>query len=190
MGGEVKMTWFFNDQEIEASDRYMITFDGTYATLFIASCVMEDMGEYKVVFENSAGTDETTGKVTVKPKPDEKKVEDENKKKKEEAKPEPKPDPKPFKMPKKSEKKEVPPPTPEPEAQPEFKLPKKKPSRQIPKEEKKEEEAPFGKISLKKSQTVKRTWDEPTMETVDLKHHEFERAPQDVESEGMSTVKL
>ena len=65
--GEVKMTWHFNDQEIEASDRYMITFDGTYATLFIASCVMEDMGEYKVVFENSAGTDETTGKVTVKP---------------------------------------------------------------------------------------------------------------------------
>ena len=61
------MTWFFNDQEIEASERYMITFDGTYATLFIASCVMEDMGEYKVVFENSAGTDETTGKVTVKP---------------------------------------------------------------------------------------------------------------------------
>ena len=83
-------------------------------------------------------------------------------------------------MPKKSEKKEVPP-APEPEAQPEFKLPKKKPSRQIPKEEKKEEEAPFGKISLKKSQTVKRTWDEPSMETVDLKHHEFERAPQDVE---------
>ena len=65
--GEVKMTWHFNDQEIEASERYMITFDGTYATLFIASCVMEDMGEYKVVFENSAGTDETTGKVTVKP---------------------------------------------------------------------------------------------------------------------------
>ena len=61
------MTWFFNDQEIQASDRYMITFDGTYATLFIASCVMEDMGEYKVVFENSAGSDETTGKVTVKP---------------------------------------------------------------------------------------------------------------------------
>ena len=83
-------------------------------------------------------------------------------------------------MPKKSEKKEAPP-APEPEPQPDFKLPKKKPSRQIPKEEKKEEEAPFGKISLKKSQTVKRTWDEPGMETVDLKHHEFEREPQDVE---------
>ena len=84
-------------------------------------------------------------------------------------------------MPKKSEKKEPPAPQPEPEPEPEFKLPKKKPSRQIPKEEKKEEESPFGKVSLKKSQTVKRTWNEPTMETVDLKHHEFERAPQDTE---------
>ena len=83
-------------------------------------------------------------------------------------------------MPKKSEEKEPVAPVPEPE--PEFKLPKKKPSsRQIPKEEKKEEESPFGKVSLKKSQTVKRTWDEPSMEMVDLKHHEFERAPQEVE---------
>merc|ERR1711994_1075211 len=80
--GDIKMTWYFNDQVIEASDKYMITFDGTYATLFIASCVMEDMGEYKCHFENSAGTDETTGKVTVKP--------DENKKKPE-KKEEPKP---------------------------------------------------------------------------------------------------
>jgi len=81
-------------------------------------------------------------------------------------------------MPKKSEKKEV---APEPEPEPEFKLPKKKPSRQIPKEEPKEEESPFGKIKLKKSETVKRTWDDPSMETVDLKHHEFEKAPQDIE---------
>ena len=65
--GEVKMQWYFNDQEISGGDKYMITFDGTYATLFIASCVMDDMGEYKCVFENSAGRDETTGKVTVKP---------------------------------------------------------------------------------------------------------------------------
>ena len=61
------MQWYFNDQEISGGDKYMITFDGTYATLFIASCVMDDMGEYKCVFENSAGRDETTGKVTVKP---------------------------------------------------------------------------------------------------------------------------
>merc|ERR1712032_1717196 len=146
--GEVKMTWYFNDQVIEAGDRYMITFDGTYATLFIASCVMADMGEYKVVLENSAGVDETTGKVTVKPrevsKPAEKPKEDETKKKVE-----PKAEPKPFKMPKKSEKKEAP---PEPEPEPEFKLPKKKPSRQIPKGEPKEEESPFGKIKLKKAE--------------------------------------
>merc|ERR1712079_7628 len=156
--GDIKMTWYFNDQVIEASDKYMITFDGTYATLFIASCVMEDMGEYKCHFENSAGTNETTGKVTVKPKPVEKPKEDENKKK--------------------PEKKEV---APEPEPQPEFKLPKKKVSRQIPKEEPKEEDSPFGKIKLKKAETVKRTWEDQGMESVDLKHHEFEKAPQDVE---------
>merc|ERR1712154_97162 len=100
---------------------------------------------------------------------------------------EPKPEPKPFKMPKKSEKKEAP---PEPEPEPEFKLPKKKPSRQIPKEEPKVEESPFGKIKLKKAETVKRTWDDPGMETVDLKHHEFERAPQEEEPEGQTSVKL
>lgn len=81
-------------------------------------------------------------------------------------------------MPKKSEKKEV---APEPEPQPEFKLPKKKVSRQIPKEEPKEEDSPFGKIKLKKAETVKRTWEDQGMESVDLKHHEFEKAPQDVE---------
>merc|ERR1712024_410370 len=118
----------------------------------------EDIGEYKCHFENSAGTDETTGKVTVKP--------DENKKK--------------------PEKKEE----PKPEPKPEFKLPKKKVSRQIPKEEPKEEESPFGKIKLKKAETVKRTWEDQGMESVDLKHHEFEKAPQDVEPEGLSSVKL
>merc|ERR1712142_1206804 len=83
--GDVKMTWFFNDTEIQSDEKYMITFDGTYATLFIASCTMEDMGNFKVLFENKSGSDESTGKVTVKPKPDpvkpvEKKAEDEKKK--------------------------------------------------------------------------------------------------------------
>ena len=65
--GEVTMTWFFNGQKIESSDKCMITFDGTYATLFIAACTMDDMGEFKVLFENKSGADESTGKVTVKP---------------------------------------------------------------------------------------------------------------------------
>merc|ERR1712228_207396 len=186
--GDIEMKWYFNDTLIESSDRCMITFDGSYATLFIASCTMEDMGAFKVVFSNKSGSDESTGKVTVKPKPVEKKVEDE-KKKKEEKKPEPKPEPKPFKMPKKVEKK--PEPEPEPEPEPAFKLPKKKVSRPVQKEEpKEEEESPFGKIKLKKAGRVQRTWDEPTMETVDLKHHEFEKPPQDPEPEGKSTVKL
>merc|ERR1712179_644214 len=88
--GDVKMTWFFNDTEIESNDKYMITFDGTYATLFIASCTMEDMGSFKVLFENKSGSDESTGKVTVKPKPVEKKAEDEKKKKEEKKEEKPK----------------------------------------------------------------------------------------------------
>ena len=36
----------------------------------------------------------------------------------------------------------------------------------------------FSKIQLKKAETVKRVWDEPKPEDVQLKHHEFEVAPQ------------
>merc|ERR1711874_272486 len=119
--GEVSMQWFFNGQKIESSDRCLITFDGTYATLFIAQCTMDDMGEFKVRFENKSGSDESTGKVTVKP--------DENKKKEEKKKAEAKPEPKPFKMPKKVEKKPEPEPEPEPEPpKPAFKIAKKKSS--------------------------------------------------------------
>merc|ERR1712098_702762 len=59
-----------------------------------------------------------------------------------------------------------------------------------PKEEPKEEESPFGAIKLKKAERVQRTWDDAGLETVELKHHEFERPPQDPTSEGKSTVKL
>merc|ERR1711972_996606 len=177
------MTWFFNGEKIESSERCLISFDGTYATLFIASCTMDDMGDFKVVFENKSGSDESTGKVTVKPKPVEKKAVDENKKK-EEKKPEPKPEPKPFKMPKKVEKK----PEPEPVPEEPKKIAKKKPSVK-PKEEPKEEEPPFA-MKLKKTERVQREWKDPEMETVKLAHHEFEKAPQPVEPEGKSTVKL
>jgi len=82
-------------------------------------------------------------------------------------------------------------PEPEPEPEPEFKLPKKKPSvRQIPKDEPKEDDSPFGKMKLKKTETVKRTWEDPGMQNVELKHHEFEKVPQDIEPEGKSSVTL
>merc|ERR1712066_800358 len=71
--GECKVQWFLNDTELEESDEFVMSFDGTYAKLFIASCTMDHMGSFKCVFSNEAGTDETAGKVTVKP--------DENKKK-------------------------------------------------------------------------------------------------------------
>merc|ERR1712113_1231480 len=78
--GECKVQWFLNDTELEESDEFVMSFDGTYAKLFIASCTMDHMGSFKCVFSNEAGTDETAGKVTVKPAPVEKKK-DENKKK-------------------------------------------------------------------------------------------------------------
>merc|ERR1712179_102199 len=157
--GEVTAQWFFNGEKIENSSKYLITFDGTYATMFIAACTMDDMGEFKVLFENKSGSDESTGKVTVKP--------DENKKKEEKkAEPEPEPEPEP----------------------PKLKITKKKPSVQ-PKVEPKEEEPPFA-MKLKKSERVQRTWEDPKMETVKLAHHEFEKAPQDIEPEGKSAVKL
>ena len=97
-------------------------------------------------------------------------------------------------MPKKVDKPKAPEPEPEPssstsDGSSSFKLPKKKPSvpKQLPKEEPSSEESPFGKIKLKKAETVKRTWEDQGMETVDLKHHEFERPPQDEEVRDSSS---
>merc|ERR1712064_184250 len=64
--GECKVQWFFNDTEVEDGEEFVLTFDGTYAKLFIARCKMEHMGKFKCVFSNEAGSDETEGKVTVK----------------------------------------------------------------------------------------------------------------------------
>merc|ERR1712198_338413 len=65
--GECKVQWFFNDTELEDGEEFVLTFDGTYAKLFIARCTMEHMGQFKCVISNEAGSDETAGKVTVKP---------------------------------------------------------------------------------------------------------------------------
>ena len=46
--------------------------------------------------------------------------------------------------------------------------------------EKKEEEVPaFAGMKLKKSTRVQRKWDDDKMETVQLKHHDFEKEPLD-----------
>ena len=36
---DVTVTWLFNDKEFTESDRVQITFDGTYAKVFIAGLV-------------------------------------------------------------------------------------------------------------------------------------------------------
>ena len=76
-----------------------------------------------------------------------------------------------------------------PEAEPEpepatgaddmFKLKKKSsvtPRKSLPKEE---EQPAFAGMKLKKAETIKRGFDETKLETVDLKHHEFEHMPQE-----------
>ena len=51
------------------------------------------------------------------------------------------------------------------------------PRRQLPPKEEAKNDSPFGAIKLKKAETVKRTWDDGGLESVDLKHHEFEKVP-------------
>jgi len=74
---------------------------------------------------------------------------------------------------------------PEPEPEPPaaaddvFKLKKKSsvtPRKSLPKEE---EQPAFAGLKLKKAETVKRAFEETKLETVDLKHHEFEKVPQE-----------
>merc|ERR1711936_794781 len=166
--GDVEVTWYFNDKVIENSDRIQITYDGTFAKLFIACCKMTDMGQYKCHLKNSKGEDETQGKVTVKPAP------------KAEAPKEPSPVKEPESVqPKKSflsQKKKEPEPPKEEEKPPGegdmFKLKKKSsvtPRKPIQKEE---EQPAFAGFKLKKAETVKRQWDDGGLENVNLKHHE------------------
>merc|ERR1712142_553049 len=130
--GEVKVQWFINDTELVESDQVSYTFDGTYAKLFIANCTMDHTGAYKCVFTNEAGSDETTGKVTVKPAPVVKKTEKEPTPEKD------KPKAAPYRVTRKESRAPVPEPG-EPEVKPEegFKLRKKSsgPRKQLPKPE-------------------------------------------------------
>merc|ERR1712156_933509 len=167
--GECKVQWFFNDTEVEDGEEFVLTFDGTYAKLFIARCKMEHMGKFKCVFSNEAGSDETEGKVTVKP--------DENKPK--EATP-------PKQIPYSQRKKSTaggeagkPGEEPEGEQGEMFNMPKKKSGARQPIAKKEEETPAFAGMKLKKSERVQRKWDDDKMETVDLKHHEFEKVPQE-----------
>merc|ERR1712048_76064 len=184
--GDVEVTWTHNEKVITSSDRVQITFDGTFAKLFVACCKMEDMGSYKCSFKNAKGEDSTQGKVTVKPAP------------KTEAPKEPSPVKEPETVqPKKSflsQKKKEPEPPKEEEKPPAegdmFKLKKKSsvtPRKPIQKEE---EQPAFAGFKLKKAETVKRQWDDGGLENVNLKHHEFEKAPQDEQPERNTEVLL
>merc|ERR1712087_776897 len=62
-----------------------------------------------------------------------------------------------------------------------FKMKKRTGPRKIlPKEE---EQPAFAGMKLKKSERVQRKWDDGGLETVDLKHHAFEKVPLDEDDE-------
>ena len=63
-------------------------------------------------------------------------------------------------------------------------MPKKKSVARKPLEKKEEEVPAFAGMKLKKSERVQRKFDDNKMETVDLKHHEFEKEPLE---EGVSS---
>lgn len=64
-------------------------------------------------------------------------------------------------------------------------------TRKITPAKEEEEEAPaFAGIKLKKTSQVKRTWEEEGLETVELKHHEFEIHPEKEVAENETTVVL
>ena len=92
---------------------------------------------------------------------------------------------KPFKLEIKKKEKKEPPPEPEPPAPtPEemFKIRKKSstPRKVTPKKEEEDKPA-FAGMKLKKAEQVKRTWEDEKLETVELKHHEFEEIPLEEE---------
>ena len=69
-------------------------------------------------------------------------------------------------------------------------VPKRKPSvRRLSQEAPKEEPAFVG-MKLKKSKRVQRTWEDDKMESVELKHHEFEVQPEIEEDERTTGIIL
>merc|ERR1739838_539361 len=55
---------------------------------------------------------------------------------------------------------------------------------------KKEEDKPVFKVNLKKSAPIKRPIKEKEIEKIQLKHHEFERQPQEPEAEKSSDIRI
>uniref|UniRef100_A0A1I7VVS1 non-specific serine/threonine protein kinase n=1 Tax=Loa loa TaxID=7209 RepID=A0A1I7VVS1_LOALO len=62
--------WFKNAEPISNSDKYKITTDDKFTTLAISSGTREDFGQYRIVVENSIGSDSATISLTVADKPD------------------------------------------------------------------------------------------------------------------------
>ncbi|OZC09937.1 hypothetical protein X798_03043 [Onchocerca flexuosa] len=62
--------WFKNVEPISDSDKYKITTDDKFTTLTISNGARQDFGQYRVVVENSIGSDSATISLTVADRPD------------------------------------------------------------------------------------------------------------------------
>lgn len=63
---ELHTTWFFNDRELSAGDRYSISLKDDVATLEIQDVLLSDGGNYTCEVLNESGCESCSTKVTVK----------------------------------------------------------------------------------------------------------------------------
>ncbi|XP_062908156.1 titin-like [Mobula hypostoma] len=66
---EIKVSWYKNCAEVVASDKYIISFDGSVAVLEIIDMVVEDSMCYVCEIRNEAGSDSCSTEVEVKEPP-------------------------------------------------------------------------------------------------------------------------
>uniref|UniRef100_A0A3P9JVZ1 Ig-like domain-containing protein n=1 Tax=Oryzias latipes TaxID=8090 RepID=A0A3P9JVZ1_ORYLA len=63
---EIHITWLKDGSEIVASDRNIMSFDGSVAALEIPSCCVEDSGEFVCLAINESGRDQCSSSVAIK----------------------------------------------------------------------------------------------------------------------------
>ena len=63
---EIRTVWYKNDQALQASDRFHMSFVDSVAMLIILGANTEDAGDYICEAHNSAGTASCSTSVTVK----------------------------------------------------------------------------------------------------------------------------
>ncbi|KAI5700170.1 hypothetical protein M8J75_015173 [Diaphorina citri] len=79
---KITVVWYKNNTEVRETRDITFTFDGKTARLKIVNTKLEASGIYKIVFSNSAGSDESSTELRVNKKEEDKKEEEEKKEEK------------------------------------------------------------------------------------------------------------